>query len=86
MHFSELEQEHPDFSPRAKDFQPENVPPQRLYLAHLLTSASPLGSNLRAPLASLQLSWQILTPPLPTFGLDFYPRPSVPHRGRGARC
>lgn len=90
MHFSELEQKGPDLSPQAKDFQPGNVPLQRLYLIHLSTFASSFGCNslsfspvLPAPRPASVFS--DLIPFLPKFGLNFYLLPSLSHRGNAAQ-
>lgn len=86
MHFSELERKSPDLSPRAKDFQPGNVPLQRVYLVHLFTFASPFGGNSLCFFSLLPASVLMdFTPSLPTFGLNFYLRPSLSYRGNTAR-
>lgn len=86
MHFSELEQKSPDFSPQAKDFLPGNVPLRRVYLVHLFTFASPLGCNSLcfSPLLPPSVLSDFI-PSLPTFGLNFYLCPSLSHKGNAAQ-
>jgi hypothetical protein len=85
VHSNELEQESPDLSPEAKDFQLGNVPLQRVYLVHLFTFAYPFGCNALcfSPLLPPSVLSDFI-PFLPTFGLNFSLRPSLSRRGNTA--